>query len=380
MLRFDPATQSYQPTEAAADWLDDCIATGRAPEKGHSFYLLKLPESQLFTRFNIDNQGGAGTVTLFGGDELKPPGDKVWKPLARNLDIAVLGGGKKARSLFCVAQYLLIETHIDQPTEWFDLLLYGDAQAEGRTLQKRDQPLDPNSVGRYVNEKTSISLSSVAANAVVTSANPAQQSATLQHIIDNDPTTAAPISASAELTINYSEKREIHRVAVLVEPGVKGTLEFTAQQNKAKRTSSARTRKSWGESLYQPLYIQASWDPSKDMLSVPERLRERTATNGPAISGISVESTQVASFSFDGQDSRMAADFPPTPASALVLRWRPVTPGRKLFIIDVDSFGKETLRNYELRLPEIGENRVRKKRSGPNPFDGPGPFPPPLSQ
>ena len=60
LLRFDPATQSYQPTEAAADWLDDCIATGRAPEKGHSFYLLKLPESQLFTRFNIDNQGARG--------------------------------------------------------------------------------------------------------------------------------------------------------------------------------------------------------------------------------------------------------------------------------------------------------------------------------
>ena len=69
LLLLDQTTQTYQPTEAAADWLDDCIGTGHVPEKGHHFYLLKFAAPQVFTRFNIDTRGCVGTVSLFGGDE-----------------------------------------------------------------------------------------------------------------------------------------------------------------------------------------------------------------------------------------------------------------------------------------------------------------------
>ena len=70
----------------------------------------------------------------------------------------------------------------------------------------------------------------------------------------------------------------------------------------------------------------------------------------------------------------MAADFDPTDAKALVLHWKPETPGEKLFIIEVDSFGRETLRDYEYLLPGVAE--------GPNDVGTPypilpvpGPFP-----
>src|SRR5438132_13915133 len=53
LLVYNPSTQNYVPTEAAAAWLDDDVATGWPAQSGHQYYLLTLPEPQLINNFCI---------------------------------------------------------------------------------------------------------------------------------------------------------------------------------------------------------------------------------------------------------------------------------------------------------------------------------------
>jgi hypothetical protein len=53
LLSYDAANQTYVPTEAAAAWLDDDIATGWPAQTGVQDYLLALPEASLVNSFSI---------------------------------------------------------------------------------------------------------------------------------------------------------------------------------------------------------------------------------------------------------------------------------------------------------------------------------------
>ena len=74
LLIYDASNQTYAPTEAAAAWLDDDIATGWPALTGKQDYLLALPEPALVNNFSISARSATGTVTLYAGDEAAPPG------------------------------------------------------------------------------------------------------------------------------------------------------------------------------------------------------------------------------------------------------------------------------------------------------------------
>src|SRR5438874_3168141 len=50
---FNATNQTYVPTEAAAPWLDDDVATGWPAMTGHHFYLISLAEPELLSNFCI---------------------------------------------------------------------------------------------------------------------------------------------------------------------------------------------------------------------------------------------------------------------------------------------------------------------------------------
>ena len=70
ILVYDATSQTYAPTEAAAAWLDDDIATGWPALTGKQDYLLALPEPALVNNFFISARSVTGTITLYAGDEL----------------------------------------------------------------------------------------------------------------------------------------------------------------------------------------------------------------------------------------------------------------------------------------------------------------------
>ena len=61
LLVFDTANQTFSPTEAAAAWLDDDIATGWPPLTGKQDYLLALPEPALVNNFFISARSTSQT-------------------------------------------------------------------------------------------------------------------------------------------------------------------------------------------------------------------------------------------------------------------------------------------------------------------------------
>ena len=85
---FNPTTQAFSTTEAAAAWLDDDVSTGWAALAGKQHYLMALPEPQIVTNFALSTKSSGGTVTICGGDEPAAPGAKSWVPLVRDVPIA----------------------------------------------------------------------------------------------------------------------------------------------------------------------------------------------------------------------------------------------------------------------------------------------------
>src|SRR5260221_1445208 len=59
---FNPANQTYVPTEAAAAWLDDDATTGWPMMAGKQNYLLVLSEPEVLTSFAISARPATGTI------------------------------------------------------------------------------------------------------------------------------------------------------------------------------------------------------------------------------------------------------------------------------------------------------------------------------
>ncbi len=164
-----PARPTW-PTEAAAAWLDDDIATGWPALTGKQDYLLALPEPQLVNNFSISARSATGTVTLYAGDEVAPPGAKSWTLIEKDIPVESINE-KLGKPFGRFAKYILIETNLTDSGPWYSLYLYGDQPAVAYHLQQRAQPVDPRTIfGPYTNPETSISLSSLYAHSRVTAA------------------------------------------------------------------------------------------------------------------------------------------------------------------------------------------------------------------
>jgi hypothetical protein len=329
---FDSTNQAFVPTEAAAAWLDDDIATGWPALTGQHYYLLAMPEPELLTNFAISARPTTGTVTLYAGDEAAPPSAKSWTLLAKDVPVDSINDKKLEKPFSRYAKYLLIETNLTDSRPWYSLHLYGDKAAVSCKLAKREKSIDPSSImGPYVNNQTAFNLSSLYANARVSYAAAADSYVSWQRIIDDNPQSSIAITPSttdAGLVIKYGEPQAVQRVSILADAGARGKLDFYLVAD------AAAKMKPTAANTDSP-YIKASYD-------------EKAATEEPSapvsLSGL----TPVASMIFDGVNTRNTIDFPSVKAGALLVRWTPDTAGAALPVREINSFANLALSDFDV--------------------------------
>ena len=229
LLIYNASGKTYEPTEAAAAWLDDDVATGWPAMTGHQDYLLALPEPQLVNSFSISARSVAGTVSIYAGDEAAPPSAKSWTLLEKNVPIESINE-KMGKSFGRFAKYILIETDLTESGPWYSLYLYGQKPSTAYHIQQRAQPVDPRTVfGPYINPQTSFSLSSLYAHSHVgllrrwRMRRPGRRRSTT--IRRPAPPFLRP-RTSAGLVIRFDNSYAIQRISVLTDAGTKGKLEL----------------------------------------------------------------------------------------------------------------------------------------------------------
>ena len=331
LLIYNEVNQTYEPTEAAAAWLDDDIATGWPAITGKQEYLLALPEPALVNNFCISARSATGTVSLYAGDEAAPPGAKSWTLLEKDTPVQAINE-KLGKPFGRFAKYILIETNLTESGPWYSIYLYGSKAATAYHLQQRAQPVDPRTVfGPYANPQTSISLSSLYAHSQVTAA--AGDAGAWQNAIDDNPQTGTVVAASqneAGLAVKMDRAYAIQRVSVLTEPGTKGKLElFVVNQPAAKGATTSLG------------------NGSQYMKVANETTAPDTNAAAPAPANLSGQKP-VATIDFDGNNARAFRDFEPVSGTALLARWTPDTAGQPLNVREIDSFGDVALNDYEL--------------------------------
>lgn len=349
LFLYNATSQNYVPTEAAAAWLDDDVATGWPAAPGKSYYLLTLSEPQLLTNFEISTKAGsAGTVTLYAGDELAPPTSKSWTPIAKDLTVDSINDKKLAKPFSRFAKYVLIETNLTDPSPWYSLYLYGDKPAAGYNLQKRAASVDTNSIfGQFVNNQTMFNLSSLYAKGMVTYVNTTQDTTAMQKAIDDNPesnVSIAPSKDEAGMILHYADARQIQRLSVMADPSAKGRLDFylvTSLPNGAAPVAKNADGSDYikvANTTPQPLDATAA---------------DTTTTGGVSVAGM----TPTATLVLDGSTGRGSIEFPAIAASYVIVRWTPETAGQSLAIGEVNTFGDFSLNDYALvsDLPAVGE-------------------------
>ena len=325
---FNPANQTFVPTEAAAAWLDDDITTGWPVKAGKQSYLIALPEPEMLSNFSVSSRPAAGTISIYAGDEPAAPGAKSWSPLAQNVPFDSVNEKKLTKPFSRFAKYVLIQTNLADPGPLFSMYLYGERPAVDYNLRKREAAIDARAIfGQYVNNKTAFNLNGLYAQGRVTSANSPDGFLPWQKAIDDNPESGLTLSASTNesgAVISYNGPQSISRIALLTDGAPKGKLEFFAIGDAA-------------EAAIAPASIPAP--NSAPAVAKPISLEGRAATT---------------SIVLDGTTSRASVDFPAVPASKLVVRWTPVNPNDTLTIRELDSFGALSLNDYEVGLkPEV---------------------------
>src|SRR5581483_1297917 len=244
MLVFNESKQAYVPTEAAAAWLDDDVATGWPAMTGKQHYLVALAEPQLLTNFCISERTAKGTISIYAGDEAASPGAKSWALLAKDVNVDSINQKLMDHAFSRFAKYLLIETNLSESGPWYSVYIYGEKPAVTYHLQQRAQPVDPRALfGPYSNPQTAFSLSSLYAHSRVAFVNTADNATAWQKVIDDNPETEASIAPSKDqpgLVIRYDSQRSIQRISVLADGTPKGKLEFfLLNENAAKPAQTA---------------------------------------------------------------------------------------------------------------------------------------------
>ena len=328
---FNPANQTFVPTEGAAAWLDDDITTGWPVMAGKQSYLIALPEPELISNFSVSSRPAAGTVSIYAGDEPAAPGAKSWSPLAQNLPFDSVNEKKLTKPFSRFAKYVLVQTDIADPGPLFSMYLYGERPAVDYNLRKREAPIDARAIfGQYVNNKTAFNLNGLYAQGRVSGANSPDGFVPWQKSIDDNPESGLTLNASTNesgAVISYNGVQSLSRIALLTDGAPKGKLEFFAISDAPEGAESA----------IAPASIPAP--NSAPAAAKPISLEGRAPTT---------------SIILDGSNSRASVDFPAVQASKLVVRWTPVNPNDTLTIRELNSFGALSLNDYEVGLkPEV---------------------------
>ena len=311
---FNPANQTFVPTEAAAAWLDDDISTGWPVTAGKQSYMIALPEPEMISNFSVSSRPAVGTVSIFAGDEPAAPGAKSWTPLAQNIPFDSINEKKLTKPFSRFAKYVLIQTEIADPGPLFSVYLYGERPAVDYSLRKRETAIDARAIfGQYVNSKTAFNLNGLYAQGRVASANSPDSFLPWQKGIDDNPESGLTINASTSesgAVISYNGTQTVSRVAVLTDGAPKGKLEFFAVSDPGQPAGAA------------------------------------------ALSLVGL--VPAASIEFDGSNSRTNADFPAVQAGKLAVRWTPANATDTLTIRELNTFGALSLNDSEVGLrPEV---------------------------
>jgi hypothetical protein len=342
LLIYNNTSQTYEPTEAAAAWLDDDIATGWPALTGKQDYLLALPQPELVNNFAISAKSATGTVTLYAGDESAAPGASSWTVLEKDVPIASINE-KLGQPFGRFAKYILIETNLSDSGPWYSLYLYGSDDASAYKITQRAQPVDPRTIfGPYTNPETAISVSSLYAHSKVLAAG--GDPSAWNNAIDDNPSTGTFIPASTSnqpgLAVEYDRQYAIQRISVLTDAGTKGKLELYVVDQPAAGPATTTSRDTNGSD-----YMKVSNDVAV--------LNDDSTQPAP----IDLSNDHpVATITFDGSNPRASVDFTPTSGTYLMAKWTPDNAGEPLNIREVDSFGDVALNDYELTPPAVAES------------------------
>lgn len=312
---FNPANQTYTPTEAAASWLDDDATTGWPVIAGKQSYLLVLSEPEVLANFSISARPATGTISLFAGDEPTAPGSSTWKPLAKNVPFDSVNNKKLGKSLNHFAKYLLIETDIADPGPLYGLYVFGDKPAVSYSLRKRAQAIDARAIfGQFVNNQTDFNLGALHSGARVSYANSGGASLSWQRAIDDNPETSVPLAGTGNesgAVVSFDQQRTVSRISVLTDAGTKGKLDFYAM-------------------------------PSP------------TTSTGPRTAVPLDAATPTVSVVLDGTNARANIEFPAVEAGQFAVRWSPTNAGENITVREIATFNGVTLDEYEVSLsPEV---------------------------
>ncbi|MCE9608993.1 MAG: hypothetical protein K8R23_02075 [Chthoniobacter sp.] len=318
---FNPANQTFVPTEAAAAWLDDDITTGWPVAAGKQNYLIALPEPEMISNFSVSSRPAEGTISIFAGDELAAPGAKSWTALAQNVAFDSVNQKKLTKPFSRFAKYVLIQTDLADPGPLFSLYLYGERPAVDYNLRKRETAIDARAIfGQYVNSKTAFNLNGLYAQARISSANSPDGFLPWQKGLDDNPESSLTLSASkgeSGAVIAYNGVQSVSRIALLADGSPKGTLEFFAIND-------------------------------ADVSAV-------ASASVPGAKPVSLEgSVPTTKIVFDGSNSRSNVEFAAIPATKLAVRWTPQNAADTLTIREINTFGAFSMNDYEVGLkPEV---------------------------
>ncbi len=307
---FNPTSQTFIPTEAAAAWLDDDVSTGWPIMAGTQHYLLALSEPEMITNFSVSTRPTTGTFTVYVGDEPAPPSAKSWNVVARDLPLEAINEKRVARPFSKLAKYVLIETDIADPGPMFSLYVYGSKPAVSYDLRQRTLPIDTTAIfGQHVNSQTTFNQGGLYAKGRVDYANSPDGFTAWQRAIDDNPDSALKVLPSTNesgAVIRLDGNQTLSRVSLLANQNAKGKLDIYA------------------------LPEAAAADAGKPV----------------DVSG----KTPTVSMIFDGSSSRSNMDFPAVSAAAVAVRWTPVSPSDAFSLREFASFSGITLANYEVSL------------------------------
>lgn len=331
LFLFNATSQKFQPTEAAAAWLDDDVTTGWPVMAGQQHYLLTLSEPTLVTNVALSTRPTAGTVTVYAGDEPAAPGAKSWTAVAKGIPIDSISEKKLGQPFSRFAKYLLIETEIADPGPLFSLYVYGDRPAVNYQLRKRDTPIDTSAIfGPYVNNATTYSVSALYAHSTITHAASGGSYLSWQRAIDENPESGVsilPTTEEAGMVLKLSAGHQVSRFAVLTGGApAKGKLEFFVVRSAPQTTSTTPADESGVAKVN-----------NSDAAPI---------VTGASLAGLTATTTLV----LDGSTTRGAIGFPGVEGGAVLVRWTPDTAGQALDLRELNAFNEISLNDYELSL------------------------------